>query len=264
MTDIIDHVRAVLAEGPITGPFCKTCDPALIEALGQAGFAFGILDLEHGGNDLPTLGHLLRAAHCGGLLPVVRVPDADPSLIGRVLDLGAGGVQVPDVRNAATARACVQAARFAPLGSRGVCRFVRAADYGGMERSAYFSAANQALLVLQVEGAEGIAALDEILAVDGFDVLFIGPYDLSQSLGHPGEIEHPAVIAAIEGVVTRCAAAGVACGIFCDNAVQAARWRGLGVRYLATSVDVAIFADAARGLAHSLLAAQDHHLSESA
>ncbi len=245
MTPLITEVRQRLTNGPLNGMFCKTRDPMLIEALGACGLDFAILDCEHGANDLAVVGELIRAAELAGILPIVRVPEADPSLIGKYLDLGAGGVQIPNLRDAATARACVAAARFAPLGNRGVCRFVRAASYGRTPRQQYFSEANQALVILQVEGSDGIAALDDILAIDGCDILFIGPYDLSQSLGFPGEIEHPAVLAAIQDVVQRCAAKNRAVGIFADNPHSAARWRNCGVRYLATGVDVAMFADAA-------------------
>lgn len=109
-----------------------------------------------------------------------------PSVISEVLDIGTGGIQVPQIVNALDAQKVIKQAKFAPKGMRGVCRFVRAAGYSSKDRYTYFREADETLVILQLEGKEALENMDEIIEVEGIDVIFIGPYDLSQSLGVPG------------------------------------------------------------------------------
>jgi 4-hydroxy-2-oxoheptanedioate aldolase len=104
--------------------------------------------------------------------------------------------------------------------------------------------ANEALVILQVEGKQVLNKLDEILSVEGLDILFVGPYDLSQSLGVPGQVSHPTVIEAIKGITEKAKKAGVVIGVFCDTFEAAALWRNAGIQYLSYSVDVGIFTEA--------------------
>jgi 4-hydroxy-2-oxoheptanedioate aldolase len=244
MDSDVARLREQLHQGACIGIFSKTLDSAFVEAAGRANLDFIILDTEHGPANWETIHHHVRAARLTAMAPVVRVRGLDPHAIGAALDSGAVGVQVPNISTAAQAAEAVAAARFHPLGKRGVCRFVRAAGFGGSERSAYFEAANEALLVLQVEGAEGVENIDAILAVPGFDVLFVGPYDLSQSIGRPGEVESREVLSLIQHIASATAAAGKHLGIFCDTPAALARYRGLHVPYLSYSVDVSLFREA--------------------
>jgi 4-hydroxy-2-oxoheptanedioate aldolase len=228
----------------VYGPFMKTADTAFVECAGYAGFDFVILDMEHAPTGFADLQNLIRGAGVAGIVPIVRTPDASGTAIGKALDLGAGGIQVPQIQSTEEAEAVVRAARFFPKGERGVCRFVRAARYSSMPRNEYFESANEALIILQVEGARVLDELDDILSVDGLDILFIGPYDLSQSLGVPGQVAHPYVTAAIERITLRAKQAGALTGIFCDTFEAAARWRQAGIQYLSYSVDTGIFTDA--------------------
>ena len=242
-----------LAQGkPVYGPFMKTGDAAFVECVGHAGFDFAILDMEHGPVEFFHLQHLIRGAEVAGLIPVVRTCDSSETAIGKALDLGAKGVQIPQIQSADEARAAVRAAKYYPVGERGVCRFVRAANYSSTPRNEYFVAANDALVILQVEGTQALSKLDEILAVEGFDILFIGPYDLSQSLGVPGQVSHPTVVDAIGKITEQARAAGVVTGVFCDTPEAAARWRSTGIQYLSYSVDVGIFTDACRSIVNRL------------
>lgn len=243
-------LRKRLASGSAaTGIFSKVLDSAFVEAAGLGGLDFIILDNEHGHSSLETIHNHVRAAKLGGTASIIRVKGLDHHAIGAALDSGADGIQVPNVESAEQARAAVTAARFHPLGARGVCRFVRAADFGQMDRNEYFSGANEAVLVLQVEGLKGIENLDAILDVPGFDVLFIGPYDLSQAVGRPGEVESEEVRAKIDSIAAAAADRGKAVGIFCDTPESLARYRAQGIAYVAYSVDVAIFRDAVRAVA---------------
>lgn len=230
------------------GIFCKTSDSAFIEAAGLAGLDFAILDREHGPADWQTIQHHVRAAQISGLAPVVRVEGLDPHAIGTAFDLGAEGVQIPNISTPEEAEIAVKAARFHPMGSRGVCRFVNAARYGSKDKAAYFADENQKTLILQVEGQEGIGNLDAILDVEGFDVLFVGPYDLSQSVGKPGDITSPEVTEAIQSTATAARAKGKAFGVFCDTPELLAAYKQQEVDYIAHSVDVSLFRDAVNAL----------------
>ena len=241
-------LRNKLRSGVCTGIFSKTLDSAFVEAAGHAGLDFIILDTEHGPSGWETIHNHVRAARMTMMAPVVRVNGLDPHAIGAALDSGADGVQVPNITTAAQASDVVAAARFYPIGQRGVCRFVRAARFGETDKASYFAAENDKLLILQVEGLEGVENIDAILAVPGFDVLFVGPYDLSQSAGRPGEVDSPEVRALIDRITAATAAAGKILGIFCDTPEALSRYRALGVPYLSYSVDISFFREALENL----------------
>lgn len=234
------------------GIFSKTTDSNFIEALGPAGLDFVILDQEHGPITLETLHNHVRAARCGRIKSVVRVRGVDANAIGAALDAGADGVQVPNIATPQQARDAVAAARFHPMGQRGVCRFVKAAHFGSVPKEEYFKEANTKLVVLQVEGKEGIANLDAILEVQGYDILFVGPYDLSQSLGIPGQIDHPQMKETMTEVAQKAQSKGKQLGTFADSLETARALQQAGFDYLAYSVDVNIFLEAAREIKEAL------------
>lgn len=168
------------------------------------------------------------------------------------MDLGAAGIQIPQISNKTAAEKAIQYAKFYPQGNRGVCRYVRAAEYSSLEKSQYFKEANKAMIILQIEGIDGIQNLDEILSVPGIDIIFIGPYDLSQSLGLPGNVHHPKVIEQMKLIVKKAQNANVAVGTFVDTSKDALYWKSLGVKYIANSVDVGIFYSACRAIVTSI------------
>lgn len=225
------------------GTFAKTCDPMVVEAIVAGGLDFVILDMEHGPVGYETMHALILAAEAHGRPAVVRVPDNSETAIGHALDLGAAGVQVLQVNNREEARRLVRSAKFSPQGMRGACRFVRAAAYSMMDGQAYFRSANEALVVIHVEGKEGLNNLHAIVTEPGIDVVFLGPYDLSQSMGVPGQIEHEQVQQAMRDAVQQCRRHQVAVGTFVEDAASAQRWRDAGVCYLAYGVDVGLIAN---------------------
>ncbi len=237
----IREFKSKLERGFVFGPFSKTSDPAFVEVMGHGRFDFAVLDLEHGPTSVLHLQNLVRAAELSGLFPIARVKENNLSLIGEVLDIGVGGIQVPQITSAEAACQVVQAAKFSPAGRRGVCRFVRAADYSAMDRFAYFQESNETVVILQLEGREALENLEGILGVAGVDIIFIGPYDLSQSLGVPGQVGHPLVTDTMKGIVEQCVRRRITVGTFIDTVEDARRWRDRGVRYLCYSVDVGIF-----------------------
>jgi len=235
-------------ETGVVGSFMKTADPAFVEVAGYAGLDFAILDLEHGPNSIYQIQNLVRAAEIAGIAPIVRVPELSESVISSAIDVGALGLQVPQVETADDVKEAIRAARFYPKGNKGVCRFVRAAKYSAMNRDLYFQEVNEIPVICQLEGTAALENIDEILSVEGLGVIFIGPYDLSQSLGVPGRIMDPRVQAAMEAIVAKAERYNIKVGTFVDDMESLRFWKQRGVKYLAYSVDVGIFSDACRDI----------------
>jgi 4-hydroxy-2-oxoheptanedioate aldolase len=223
--------------------FCVVPSPDVVELAILGGLDAVIIDCEHGPISPETAAMMTVAAHARNGLAIVRVRRADPSLIGAALDLGADGVLIPQIGSVEEARLALSAARFAPAGTRGANPFVRASDFGAKE--AWFAEANaSAAVLLMVEGSEGLAAVPSILQLPGLDCVFLGPVDLSHSLGVPGETEHPRVLAAMEEVVRQSGANGVAIGAFTHTPAGALRWFARGFRLVAVSTDSKLILDA--------------------
>ncbi len=151
------------------------------------------------------------------------------------------------------ARAAIDAARFHPKGKRGFNPFVRAANYAATPVAEFLRSSNdEGLVVLQVESASGVAAAAEIAALPGVDVLFVGPYDLSQSLGIPGQVNHPSIFEGAARIAESAARHNVALGVFTNDAADARRWLEIGVRYLTFSVDSVLLRRAMEQALHSV------------
>jgi 4-hydroxy-2-oxoheptanedioate aldolase len=247
----VDDARNWLMARPHrVGPFLRIPRPEVVEMLGLAGFDFAILDLEHGPAPVGDAYPLILAAERRGLRLLARIPVLQESWFKWLLDLGIGGIQVPHIKCRQDAERAVAWSLFAPGGERSLCRFVRAAEFSNVPRDEYVALANRRrLLVLQIEGKEGLDHLDEITDVPGIDVLFIGPYDLSQSIGLIGQIWHPRVVEAVEHVFATCRAKGIETGVFTDTPEGLAHWKRLGVRYLAYRVETEILLTSLRGAA---------------
>ena len=185
---------------------------------------------------------MIRAAELVNISPIVRVTDNAPESILRALDIGAHGVQVPQVSSCTEAEEVLKSARFHPDGNRGVCKFVRAADYSSTPPATYLKEANrQSLVIVHIEGIEGINNLPDILKNVDVDIVFIGPYDLSQSCDVPGQVDHPEVEGKMKEAVALAQEADKIVGTFVDDVETARKWRNLGVQYIAFSVDVGLF-----------------------
>lgn len=235
------------------GPFMITAEPAFVEAAGYAGYDFVLLDMEHGPGTFANLQNLIRAANVAGVCPVVRVPRGTDIWIDRALDVGAGAVLVPQIDTAEQARAVVSAAKFSPVGTRGTCRFVRSAGYGSVPGSEYFTKAQDTAVIIQAEGKQAVENLDEILSVPGIDVVFVGPYDLSSSLGHVGQIDHPEVIECIKKIIAKANAKGVKIGCFADTVEGGKKWRDLGVKFIGYACDTYLFYQKAKADVESFI-----------
>jgi 4-hydroxy-2-oxoheptanedioate aldolase len=208
------------------------------EAIGLSGMDFVVFDQEHGPLTAETSLSMAAAAQQGGTSPLVRVrTNAEPE-IQRALDIGTEGVQVPQVETRADAEAARDAARFSPLGERGLSQYVRAGGYTGSPD--YTETQNErTTLVVQVEGERGVENIEEIVAVDGIDVVFLGPYDLSSSLGIPGQVRDDRVEELMTHVCEVASEAGTVVGTFADDAEMARRWADVGVQFLMVGVPAA-------------------------
>lgn len=230
----------LLAGETFVGTFQVLDSAMTTEMIGVAGLDFVVLDQEHGPLTAETTLGLCVAAQNRGVAPIVRVPKNEPAVIQRALDIGSDGVQVPQVETRESAEAAVEASRFDPLGSRGLSQYVRAGDYWGTDR--YIEEQNDRVtLILQVEGERGVNNVDDILDVEGIDAIFLGPYDLSQSLGVPGDVTHEKVEAKMEQVCDRAAKTDTVVGTFADDPEMARRWIAAGVQFVTVGVDVSLF-----------------------
>ncbi|MEX0761350.1 MAG: aldolase/citrate lyase family protein [Dehalococcoidia bacterium] len=203
----------IKAGQPAFGVSVQFPSPELVEMIGELGFDWVMLDCEHGSITPDTIGPMILAAEVRGLTPIVRPEVNRPEVINRYLDRGAMGVQVPHVNTKEEAIAAVRACRYYPEGDRGLGGG-RMADFGfGTSTAEHVKEVNAEMLVcIQIEHTEAVENLDEILTVDGVDVFFIGPTDLSQSMGHPGNRSHPDVEKVLDETFAKIHAAGKASG----------------------------------------------------
>jgi 4-hydroxy-2-oxoheptanedioate aldolase len=223
----------------VVGTFQVFDSVQVAEAVGVAGMDFVVFDQEHGPLTAETSLAMAAGAESGGAVALVRVRTNAPAEIQRGLDMGSGGVMVPQVENRADAERARDAARFSPLGERGLSQYTRAGRYAGMDD--FTRRQNEeTTLILQVEGEEAVEEIDEIVALDGVDVAFLGPYDLSQSLGIPGQVRDERVEALMEEVCEAAEGSGTAVGTYADDAEMARRWIDAGVQFVAASVDGAV------------------------
>jgi len=244
-----NRLKRKLQQGEVVfGPFMNCAYPALIEICGLAGFDFAVIDLEHGALNTLVAEDLCRAADCTGIAPIVRVRKNDAPQIQRALDIGSAGVQVPQIETKADAEAAVRGAKYSPMGARGLSFATRAGLYTAAGTGITNQMNEESLTIVHVEGERGIANIAEIVSVPHIDVIFLGPYDLSQSLGIPGQIGDRRVIELMQNAVSTIRSAGKAVGTFADNPEIAKRWVDAGVQYIGLGVDVAIFLQACQAL----------------
>lgn len=232
----------------LIGPFVRIARPEIVEMLAMAGYDFGVLDMEHGGAvNMSDVYPLILAAENRGIKLIARIPGINEMYMKWLLDLGIGGLQIPHIKTKEDAQRAVEYAKFHPTGARGLCRFVRAAEFSNIPKEEYISKANsKSIIILQIEGVEGAKNVEEICSVDGVDVIFVGPYDLSQSMGLTGQIWHKDVTKEVTRIIEICKRKKIATGVFTDTPAGIKHWSSLGVNYLNYRIDTELFLDFAK------------------
>lgn len=234
-----NRVKHDLADGKIVkGCFSRHHAPQLAEWLTLSGWDFVLFDAEHGTLSVSQIEDLSRAVEVRGGTPFVRATTNDPSTILRMLDAGPVGIHVPWINSAEEAERVVASVKYVPQGIRGLAG-TRASDFGITEPiGEYIERANrETLVVIHIETAEAVSRVDEIAAVDGVDVVFIGPTDLSHSLGVAGQLDRPEVKEAMDHVAARTLAAGKHLGLLAATKERASEWMEKGATYLAANVE---------------------------
>jgi 2-keto-3-deoxy-L-rhamnonate aldolase RhmA len=229
---------------PLIGTLVTTASPEVAEVLALAGFDWLFIDLEHGSLSIQNAQRAVQAV-AGRCFTVVRVPEATDANIKRALDTGCDGIIAPHVNTAAEARRIVALAKYPPEGERSA-GLGRAQGYG-LNFADYIASANsRTVVVVQIEHKDGVSNVEQMLMVRGVDAIFIGPYDLSGSMGILGQVSDTRVVSAIEKVRTACAASNMPFGIFCATAEQASSAIQTGARLVAVGTDLSHMANSAR------------------
>jgi 2-keto-3-deoxy-L-rhamnonate aldolase RhmA len=239
------HLLKAAGAHPPVGTWITSASSLLAEATGHAGFDWGVVDMEHAPLDVMEVVQVLQALSATKLVPIVRVPWNDAVVVKRVLDAGATTVMFPFVQNADEAARAVAATRYPPQGIRGMAGMSRASRFGTVPN--YFGTANKQMgVILQIETVQALQQLEAIAAVEGVDALFIGPADLSGSMGHAGQTMHPAVMDRMSQAVLRCKAIGMPVGTIGGEPESVAQYRAAGFDYVAVGSDLGLFMQGAR------------------
>lgn len=234
------------------GSWMTLAHPSIAEILGRAGFEWVVIDMEHSAITVSEALRLIIAVENGGAVPLVRLAGSDSLQCKAVLDSGAAGILVPSVNTREEAEAAVRMAKYPPLGFRGV-GLARAQGYGGTFPAYVANANADTLVIVQIEHIDAVENIEDILSVPGVDGTFIGPYDLSMSLGMPGQLSHPDVLRAKKRVLDATLARGLSAGIHLVHPRTAAEdGRAAmkdGYTFLAYGTDMLMLADTAAALA---------------
>jgi 2-dehydro-3-deoxyglucarate aldolase/4-hydroxy-2-oxoheptanedioate aldolase len=235
--------RRVLAGEPTIGAFCNLGSLVAAELVARAGYDWIVIDLEHGMGSVTDLHAQLLAVQGTPTAALVRVPSAERLNVGRALDLGADGLMIPRLEAVAEVAETLTWLRYPPAGVRGVALQTRGAGYGEIGHADLAADVNADVLgVFQVESPAAVEVADELAAIDGVDVLFVGPADLSHAMGIPGRFDEPAFVAALDRVVAACRAHGKGAGILLRDGASAAAARAQGFDFIGVGSDSAFVA----------------------
>jgi 2-keto-3-deoxy-L-rhamnonate aldolase RhmA len=233
------------------GTWISSTSSLVAEAVGHAGFEWGVVDMEHSPLDMREVVHMLQAIGNTKMVPVLRVPWNEAVTVKRVLDAGATTVLFPFVQNADEAARAVAATRYPPEGMRGMAGMSRAARFGTDPQ--YLQTANRGVgVIVQIETLAAIDALESIAAVAGVDALFIGPTDLSADMGLPGQPMHPHVFDVMSRAARACARLGKPVGTIGADAREVAQYRAGGFGFIALGSDIGLLMKGAQAALQAL------------
>jgi 2-keto-3-deoxy-L-rhamnonate aldolase RhmA len=250
---IVDLHPRLQAGETLFGAFVQLGSPLATEIVARAGFDWLIIDLEHGAGTETDLLSNLHAVSATPTAALVRPPSGERLRIGRALDLGAHGIMVPRVDLPAQAMEAVSFMRYPPDGTRGLALSTRGAGLTELGHTEIQAIGRRLLGIIQIESVSAVEHVEEIAAIDGVDVLFVGPTDLSHSLGIPGQLDHPDYLAALKRVVAAADSMGKVAGILLRDGSALAGHRALGFRFIGLGSDIAYIADVSRALAREAL-----------
>jgi len=236
----------------LNGCWLNTGSSLTAEIVGLAGFDWVLIDLEHGAGSEKDVLHQLQALEHTPTAAIVRVESSESQRIHRVLDMGAEGIMCPKIGNSEDAKKVIHGLHYPPHGGRGVAKMVRATGFGQHFDKYYQDARENVLGIVQIETVEVLDHLDEVAAIEGVDVLFIGPADLSMELGIFGQFDHPRFKEALKETVNAAQKAGKTTGILFFNSDDYNTYHDLGIRFIACGSDATFVADGARNLAKKL------------
>ena len=221
-------------------------NPNIAFILAEAGYDYMIIDNEHGSYSSETVANLIAAARGAGISAIVRIPEIRRESIQKPLDAGANGLLIPQVHTVDQAEQVVYFSKYPPLGDRGVGLRRPHSKYAKVNAKDYLKQANaDGFIAVQAESRQAVKNADRIAAVQGVDCIFVGPFDLSVSLGIPGEINHPSEIEAIKKVIKACRDNNKVAGILMFDQTLLQNWIKEGVRFATYSSDITLLADAA-------------------
>ena len=238
--------RRALAGETVFGLFLDLASPFAAELCARAGYDWLLIDLEHGGATEADLLGLLQATEVGGAAALVRPQSGERLRIGRALDLGAEGIMVPRLDSAEQVREAVTFLRYPPAGVRGVALRTRGAGLGRVAHANVGRVHEAIVGIVQIESLGALNEAEAIAAIDGVDVLFVGPADLTHSLGIPGQFESARYREALETVVAACRAHGKSPGILVYDTAVVPGLLEMGFRFVGIGADGALVADGAR------------------
>jgi len=230
--------REMQGEKAVFGTWCMLPSSFVVDVIARTGIDFVILDMEHGTLSWETAEEMVRAAQIHGCQPIIRVGDDQENTILHALETGCEAIMVPHVSTSSSAKKIVEAALYPPRGARGLSPYTRCHGYTHMELDKSMSRhAEETLVGVLVEGREGIDNLSGIASVDGIDLIYLGMYDISQSVGLPGQLEHPEVMAQLDKCLDIIIKSGKYAGTFSRDIDLCKKFRDQGFHFIAYVAD---------------------------
>ncbi len=242
-----NRFRQVVAEGnlPVGHMIMEFATRGIAKILDAAGADFVLIDMEHTGFDADTVADQIAWFKATTIAPFVRVPQCLYHFIARTMDAGALGIMVGNVETQEQARAIVNAVKYAPMGNRGVGLGTAHNDYIPPVPAAYFQHSNEnTTIIAQIESTTGLANLDAIASTNGVDVLWVGHFDLSQSMGIPAQFHHPRFLEAMKQVVAAARKHGKLAGVQPNTTAQRDEWMDMGYRVISWNTDITVYREA--------------------
>jgi 4-hydroxy-2-oxoheptanedioate aldolase len=242
-----NKLKVALKQGNVVaGPWCVIPSPSLINVIAVSGMDFVIIDMEHGPHSFESAENMIRAAEVEDCTPLVRVSKNEESLILNALDIGAHGVIVPHIQSKEDAERAISYVKYHPLGQRGFSPFTRAGAYSLLNVKEHSAVQNaNTMVILLLEGKEGISNLEEILSIDDInnkvDLIYIGAYDLSQAVGYPGQVDHPLVREKMERCIIKIKKKNIAAGGYVAKDLSDIKWMlEMGMQFITLLPDCAV------------------------